>query len=379
MNPNYKRVSKKRKCLICGKPDWCSYTQDAKISFCARIAAGADRVSRTGWGVFYHGKSLFSEEPLPFPNKPPPKKAELAPIEIRDFVYRKLIALSPASRSDEIINGPKGLRSRKIFDFENYGSLPRTQSERNDFAKQIRQALNRNFPLYTRQQKAGLAGLPGFWIDKNGNSRLWMDKDYRNPMLLIPYRENTGLIQACQIRFFGQFSKDSVRYLWLSTPQKSGGISTGTPLHFVSYQESNFQKPVLITEGALKGETVRRLRNDFDIIANSGVSCSHQEIVEKCRFRTVFLAFDNDYFENIYVAQAIFKLIQKLIIDAQKFKFSRQISILTWKSHYKGIDNALLGGSSILVLSLYDWFKNLSSEFQYHLKNQFPFPSLPNF
>jgi hypothetical protein len=98
VNAQYKRVSRQRTCLICGKPDWCSYTPDAKISFCARITTNADRVSRTGWGVFYHEKSLFARTPLPFPAKPPPKKTELAPIEIRDFVYRKLIALSPATR-----------------------------------------------------------------------------------------------------------------------------------------------------------------------------------------------------------------------------------------------------------------------------------------
>ncbi|HEY0460630.1 MAG TPA: hypothetical protein VGC97_15945, partial [Pyrinomonadaceae bacterium] len=120
VNSQYKRVSRRRTCLICGKPDWCSYTPDAKISFCARIINNADRVGRTGWGVFYHEKSLFGDTPLPFPIKPSPKKTELAPIEVRDFAYRKLIALSPASGSDEIINGPKGLPSREILDFENY-------------------------------------------------------------------------------------------------------------------------------------------------------------------------------------------------------------------------------------------------------------------
>jgi hypothetical protein len=119
VNSQYNRVNRHRTCLICGKPDWCSYTHDGKISFCARIVQNADRVSRTGWGVFYHEKSFFYERLLPFPAKPPQKKAELAPIEIRDFAYRKLIELAPAENSQEIIDGPKGLRSRKILDFAN--------------------------------------------------------------------------------------------------------------------------------------------------------------------------------------------------------------------------------------------------------------------
>lgn len=148
---DYQRVNRKRVCLICSKPDWCSFTPDEKISFCARIIQNANRVSRTGWGVFYHDKSFSESRRLPCPSKPPPKRAELAPIEIRDFAYRKLIELAPAANSDEIINGKKGLRARKILDFENYGSLPQTCGERRDIAKQIRIMINRKFPDYVRK------------------------------------------------------------------------------------------------------------------------------------------------------------------------------------------------------------------------------------
>lgn len=372
MNSQYKRVSRHRTCIICGKPDWCSYTPDAKISFCARIISNADRVSRTGWGVFYHEGSLFSDSPIPFQSKLPPKITELAPIEIRDFVYRKLIALSPAVNSNTIINGRAGLLERKIFDFQNFGLLPQRQIERNKLARDIRQSLNRNFPDYVRNNKSSLGGLPGFWLDKQGKSRLWYENDDCNPMLVIPYCDSSGLIQACQIRFFGENCKGSARYRWLSTPHKSGGISAGTPLHFVSYQEKDLQKPVLITEGALKAETVRFYRKDFDIIAISGVNCSHTEIIKKCRFRPVLIAFDNDFWQNIYVARAVFQLAQGLYFDSLKFKFFRLISILTWNNTFKGIDNALLNNSAIFFLSLKDWFQKLSTDFQSILNNQFP-------
>jgi hypothetical protein len=201
VNAQYKRVSRHRTCMICGKPDWCSYTPDAKVSFCARITTNADRVSRTGWGVFYHEKSLSARSPLPFPAKPPPKKTELAPIEVRNFAYRKLIELAPAMSSKEILDGEKGLRARKIQDFENYGSLPQTQEERRELAKEIRRLINQNFPDFVRRQKFGLNSLPGFWLDKSGNAQVWLDKNHLCPMMLIPYRAANGFIQACQIRF----------------------------------------------------------------------------------------------------------------------------------------------------------------------------------
>lgn len=374
MNSNYQRVNKKRTCLICGKPDWCSYTPDAKISFCARIITNADRVSRTGWGVFYHEKSLFADAPLPFPAKPPPKKVELAPLEIRDFVYRKLIALSPATESDEIINGPKGLRERKILDFENYGNLPQTQAEREKIAKKIRVLINQNFPDFVRKHKSSVAGLPGFWLDKTGKIQLWTEKDYSCPMMLIPYRSKCGLIQACQIRFMSHFPVvNDFRYVWLSVVNKNGSISCGSPLHFASYYDVRLNKPLLITEGALKAETTKKFKPGCDILATAGVTCSHQEIIAAIQFRPVLMAFDTDYFENIHVARASARLINAIFVDSSIKKIQPQIKVLSWNSKIKGLDDALLQNLTITYLSINEWFNNLNNLFKKDILTHFSF------
>lgn len=356
---NYVRVSRRRLCRICGKPDWCSFTPDEKTSFCARITEGADRVSRTGWGVFYHEKSLFSVEPFPFPRRPPPERTELAPLEVRDFVYRKLIELAPATDSKEIIDGEKGLRARKIFDFENYGALPQTQSKRRDLAKEIRRLVNQKFPDYVRRRKTAINGLPGFWLDKSGNARLWLEKDYSCPMMLIPYLSAERLIQACQIRFMCQKSTAySVRYVWLSTPDKSNCLSCGSPIHFVSYDPLAFQKPILVTEGALKAETAQIFMKDFDVLASAGVTCSHDEIAQAVRYRPLFLAFDSDYYENIHVARAFARLI-KLVHSSKKIVFQNQVKILSWNAQIKGIDDALLQNALVTPQTVFEWFNSL--------------------
>lgn len=364
MNSQYKRVSRKRTCLICGKPDWCSYTPDCKISFCARVSEGADRLSRTGWGVFYHESSLFGNFPVPCPAKPPPIKVELAPIEIRDFAYRKLIELSPATEFQVIIDGQQGLRARKILDFHNFGFLPKCRNDRNEIAKIIRCALNREFPEFVKARNFGLSGLPGFWIDKYGNSRLWLDKDYTNPMLLIPYRNERGLIQACQIRFFGNIGNKSFRYVWLSTPEKSQGVSCGSPLHFVSYNLVPNKKPLIITEGALKATTLHFFKPEFDILANAGVTCSHQKIAEFARFRQILIAFDVDYYENFFVALSLAKLFNIIFNDTIKFSSKSHISILTWNPKFRGIDEALINRSTIQTQNIRQWFTSLNSDFQ---------------
>lgn len=318
-------------------------------------------MSRTGWGVFYHEKSLFGEESLPCPFQPPPNIVELAPIEIRDFVYRKLIALSPATESDEIINGHKGLQSRKILDFENYGSLPQKQNERRKIAKIIRNSICRQFPDYVRRQKSAAHGLPGFWFNKKDQIQIWLEKDFNCPMLLIPYRDRVGRIQACQIRFMGQNLPDnSLRYLWFSTPEKSSGVSSGSPLHFARYKKGISDIPFLITEGALKAATTQFFKSDFNILAVGGVTCQAQEIIRTTRFHPLFLAFDGDGIENLFVARAIFKLIKLCLQDSEEYQYQPRIKILTWDRRVKGIDDALLQNLAITEISPFDWYESLS-------------------
>lgn len=329
-----------------------------KISFCARIAQNATRVSRTGWGIFYHEKSGFSDRRLPSsPSRSPLKKAELAPLEIRHFAYQKLFEFSPAFESKEITDGHKGLRARKILDFENYGSLPPNSDKRNALAKNIRNQINQKFPDYVRENKSSISGVPGFWLDKNGKARLWQDKDYNFPLLVIPYRNEDGLIQACQIRFM----TDSVlgaRYIWLSMPEKSDGLSSGSPLHFAGFGQTFSEKAVLITEGALKAETVKVFKPDLCVLASGGVTCSHEQIISAAR-RPLILGYDNDYAENTHVARAIAKLVLSRFEDSREFEYDFDLSVLTWNDEARGIDDALLQKSPIRRISLIDWFESL--------------------
>jgi hypothetical protein len=362
VNSQYRRVSRHRTCLICGKPDWCSYTPDAKVSFCARITTNADRVSRTGWGVFYHEKSLFVESTPPFPAKPPPKKTELAPIEIRDFVYRKLIALSSATRFPEIIDGPKGLRSRKILNFEDFGSLPPTHCERRDLARLIRKSINREFPDYVRKSKSSLVGIPGFWIDEKGQAQLWLEKDYSCPLMVIPYRNSDGRIQACQIRFMKKNCGDDLRYIWLSTPKKKGSASCGCPIHFVRplSKSTLTPKPILVTEGALKAETVQPFYPQFSVVAIGGISSSHSELIKASRFSPLIVGFDNDFSDNLQVLRQFLRFLSARFSDAKKYCYDPDMKILSWSSKFKGIDEALIHNQAITQITFSQWLTLLN-------------------
>ena len=367
----YQRVSRKRPCFVCGKPDWCSRTANDSISFCARVTAGADRLSRKErWGVFYHDRELLNQpfwkrsEPRNL-FKPQAEEIHLAPLEIRDFIYSSMLRLSPASDYDCLAVGAKGLRERALENFDDYGALPYSASERKDLTARLRLLLNQNFPAFVRKNPLGIGHVPGFWIDGKGEVNLWHTQDYPQPLLVIPYRNPTGKIQACQIRFTGALKANKKRYLWLSLP-KLNSAGSGTPLHYAGWRHfgrENFSSlPVLVTEGALKADVVAKLRTEFFAIANGGVSCSHDLIVNVSRGKTLYLAFDSDFSENLAVVRQLARLLKLRLDDNRNNQSSAATKILVWARTEKGVDDALLKGEKLNEITILDWFSALDEK-----------------
>jgi hypothetical protein len=364
----YKRVSRRHPCLICGKPDWCSRTSDESVSFCARIREGANRLSRKeGWGVFYHhDRAAFNQPRKRIAEEPKNhfKKSEEilpAPLEIRDFIYTALLRLSPASRFESLTLGEKGLRSRGLTNYEDYGGLPRSREKRNELAAKLRLLLNQNFPSFVRENPLGLRHVPGFWIDKGGSASVWQNRDLSQPLLVIPYRNPAGKIQACQIRFTGALKPNKKRYLWLSLPKmKSAG--SGTPLHFASwktFRQRKTNEPILLTEGALKADVAAHRLPGYFTIAGGGVGCSHEMIVNLSREKSLLLAFDNDYQNNEAVLRQIVRLLKLRFHAGGDREIYTSTKILTWSKEEKGIDDALAAGLNINEISIPDWLASL--------------------
>ncbi len=197
------RVNKRRRCRVCGKPDWCGYTTDEQTSICMRNSSGSKGTSRNGGNIYHHNRLFLVASPR-LNRKPAPPPIEVAPIEIRNAVYQELIRRSPVLKYySQLIDGPYGLLSRGLgeTETENYGALPRTQKERASLALTLNKFLKVRFPEYAvRSTHAAIIGVPGFWQDEAGNLQLWNPRDYNMPLLVIPYRDHQGRIQACQLR-----------------------------------------------------------------------------------------------------------------------------------------------------------------------------------
>ena len=356
----YRRVSRTRPCYICKKPDWCSRTVTESISFCARSTRNANRISRHGWGVYYHeGIGLdfdFYRSINGFQKrKVNTVSRSYAPPVIRDKVYRKLIELSPASSSYEIVNGRGGLMERRIQDFSQYGSLPRTVIERRVLVERLLESLAKvgEVPCFL--------GIPGFWRDARGSLRLWSEQESSTDLMLIPFVGPDGHIRACQIRFMRNIPNKSGRYVWLSSSMEKDGCGPGTPLHHAD-PHRGVDKPFLVTEGALKAATAQRFLSESYVVGNSGVATSHREIIETARRKPLEIAFDNDSYSNPHVARALAKLVRLRYADQKAFAFDDDVRILTWDRSIKGIDETLLAGLPIQRITVAEWLKYLTPE-----------------
>ena len=192
-----------------------------------RVSDGARKINRHGGAIFIHEdwreeKGIDVRVAANIPQSP------IAPIEIRDFIYGRLIKHSPATLyPDAVIAGEKGLLARGLSErhFGNYGGLPASSGERDRLARLLLQEMNDRFP-----DIGSLRGVPGFWKEGQG-THIWKLKDYLWPRLIIPVRDGSGRIQACQMRLpFAM--KNGLRYFWLSSSDLAHGIGSGSPLHF---------------------------------------------------------------------------------------------------------------------------------------------------
>src|SRR5216684_696194 len=363
----FRKVTTRRPCRICHKPDWCGYSTDERTSICMRVSDGAKGTARNGGNIHVHNDALLTYSPR---NKTQPTSPsiEIAPIEIRDAVYRELIRSSPVQKYyPHLVDGPDGLLFRGLLEREthNYGALPPTQKERAQLARHLRKFVIDRFPEYgCRDSYAGVVGIPGFWQDANGIVQLWKPREYRMPMLVIPYKDDRGRIQACQLRLHkGDISEGEKRYRWLASPFERRGCSSGAPIHF-TFRPSTLShgQTVLITEGALKAEILVSLRPQVRAIATSGVSCSHAEIIEAARTYNALIAFDSDHKTNPAVCRQLARMIAAREQDAASRHLSIKTRIVYWEG-YKGVDDAAKAGNmAFTTLSIPEWFSTLAGE-----------------
>ena len=331
-----------------------------------RVSDDSKGTSRNGGNIHFHNDLTLAGN-AGFNRTPAPPPIEIAPIEIRNAVYQELIRRSPALKYySQLIDGPNGLLSRGLREPEtqNYGALPRTQKERATLARTLNTFITVRFGEYAlRNSHASVVGVPGFWQDESAIVQLWKPREYNMPLLVIPYRDDQGRIQACQLRLHrNDLPAGEKKYRWLACPFEFRGASSGTPIHF-TFKPATLPpgQTVIITEGALKAQTLVSLRPKARVIATSGVSCSHAEIIDAARAYNALIAFDADHKTNPAVARQLARLIAAREQDIAAHQLTTRTKILSWQ-RCNGIDDAVLANISLETKTILQWIPTLQAK-----------------
>lgn len=216
------------------------------------------------------------------------------------------------------------LRARGLSNAEierlRYRSAPATVAERQRAADALAPYLD-----------AIGGGVPGFYCER-GRWRMV----YRPSGFFIPVRDECGHIQGLSQRV--DEPRDGGKYVWLSSADREGGASSGTPPHFAGHRLLYSASEVTITEGALKADVASYLSHTPVI----GVAGTHATRGLAARLRTgfpllrrVLVAYDRDWLEKPQVRDALLKLVAQL--EAEGFA----VKVRTWPGHAKGYDDYL--------------------------------------
>lgn len=324
-----------------------------------RESSGSRGTSRNGGNIHVHTDIPFVT-PHPQVTISKTQPASLAPLRIRAAVFQELIRISPAANyTQELVTGPKGLLSRGLLEADalRYGALPPSKEQRATLAASLADFVRSRFTSYARlHSQTELTGIPGFWQETSGAVHIWKPRNYVMPILLIPYRDAKGMIQACQMRLHqDDLALDEKRYRWLASPSERLGTGSGTPIHFTfAPQTLPAGGTIVITEGALKADTTVRFRPKARVIATSGVSCSHDQIIEASRPYNALIAFDADHRTNPQVCRQLARLIAQRIQDTRSRHQSLTTKVLSWDGP-KGIDEAVRANIKLRTLTIVQW------------------------
>jgi len=322
-----------------------------------RVSDGARKINRRGGAIFIHD-DWREDRAIDFHAVADIPQSPIAPVEVRDFVYGRLIELSPATLyPGALIAGEKGLLARGLSEchFGDYGGLPAGSSERDHIARLLLRETSNRYSVAD-----SLRGVPGFWEDRTG-AHLWKPKDYLLPRLLIPVRDGWGRIQACQMRMpFA--AKKGLRYFWLSSSDLPHGTGSGSPLHF-KFRLADLPRDawIVIVEGVLKADVLSAIRPELYIVATPCVTANHSALAELTHGRLVRIAFDQDHYSNETVC---FHLASFIARRLRRERTLATTSIASWDACVKGIDDAAIRNLPITSISVRNWLDRLSPRFR---------------
>ncbi len=316
--------------MVCQRPDWCSMSDDGVWAICRRVSAGGkagvDRVGLEYWTHRVDGSS----GPLRERWEPPVARADVAPSEFLDRVYRAVLAELPLADEHRAALRARGLDDLAIDD-NGYRSLPR--SGRAALAGRLADRFDRD----------RLLTVPGVGVRRDGE-RTWVSFG-GPPGMLIPVRSVNDEIVALKVRADEVFEGGG-RYCFVSSARYDG--PSPAPAVHVPVWEARHTQVVRVTEGELKADVAGHLSGIRTIsVPGIGGWRAAMPVLDELGRRgmtTVWLAFDRDWPPNPHTRAAIASFGAEL-----HGRYAGGVEVWSHREG-KGIDDVMAAGGSSLRL-----------------------------
>lgn len=318
-----RRVSRRSRCPICDRADWCLVSKDGTYAICMRVMSS--RPARSAMGGWVHPLRGLSLGSVPSYPRPVSNSQTPASVEHRDAVYTALLGRLRLSDGHQEGLRRRGL-SEEAIERRGYASLRARGRAR------VCGELARSFAL---------VGVPGLYVAEWGGRRRW--KLAGPPGLLIPARDPRGRILALRIRPDGPRHG---KYIWLSSRGRQLGTPCAACCHVVRPCGPVTDRRIWLTEGELKAD-IASDRLGAVVVSVPGVG-SWRRCVEVASAlgghgAGVVVAFDGDARTNRQVAASERELVAAL------HHRGHTVHRALWPEGLKGLDDALIAGAEVLV------------------------------
>lgn len=337
----FQRVTRKRRCAICGKQDYCGYDPRACIAACSRTPSERPYGA---WG-WLHTVTASTHE---YDASAVREQTQRKPLDAweaagRDLLYHHMAGqrhcvLTPGDRS--------GLHQRGLDDVtirrRGYFTFP-TKAQVGDVAHQVNAYAERGTDArrYLGTHGHALASvwwaLPGVYAKghRNGRGVATLIGGPSQGALALPVRNVDGQIVALHLRLRdGEMGPDEKRYKW-----HSGKNPSGAPCHIARPSGAHDHARVIITEGELKAD-IASDRLGCIVVAVPGVDVYRDVpgILDDLRSRgdldadaRVIVAHDSDAATKPAVASARDRLANLLTQPPR----SDRVTLATWDTQYQ--------------------------------------------
>jgi hypothetical protein len=313
-----RRASRRLRCPICGRPDWCEI--DEAGGWVHRMRTPNDRPGRHRGGGWWH--PLPGALPTTAGGASPPRCLPAVAPTVRSRVYHALLAHCPLDKAHHAYLVGPACRLPES-ELAGYGTLP--PARRQEVLLQV---------LLTTFRRDTLLGVPGLVPSR---APMLPGLCIAGCGLLIGVRDADGLLVGCQVR------REGGGYLWLSSVG-AGGPSPGTPAHVVRRGSGH---TVWLTEGAKKAH-IAALVLECTVIGLSGHANHASGAAALAALRAdgageLVIALDDDDRARPVVRRAVQRSRQVLAREASRLGYA--VWMARWRPEQgKGIDDLLLGG-----------------------------------